>query len=93
MAHVKGLLIAFNILCGGDSASTHVFINRGIREAVLPTQNPYAIHGIMAAKATGVSLASEFVKKRGNKKIAAAILIAGIVVEGYAVQHNVRAMR
>jgi hypothetical protein len=93
MAHVKGLFLAFNILCGGDSASTHVFINKGIREAVLPTQNPYIIHGIMAAKATGVSLAADFVRRKGNKKIAAVILISGIIVEGFAVQHNIRAMR
>jgi hypothetical protein len=53
---VKPLLLAFNILCGADAATSHHILSTGGQELVLPTSQPYAVDGLIAAQAVSTTI-------------------------------------
>lgn len=83
---MKGLILSWWLLCGGDAATTHYVLKTGGREVMLPTQNPYVIDGWVAAQAHAGS------KLFGPKhtKTSVGIGIGLMAWRGFVVAHNTR---
>ena len=86
------LLLTLNILMGADATTTHVMLNRGGREVLLPTQNPWAINGIVAGEATAMTFGLTTLSKE-HPKLAKTLTWTLIGVRGAIVAHNVRELR
>lgn len=90
---MKALLLTFNLLCGGDSATTHYMLathqghEAGWAGGI--TQNPYALDAMNAAQCTAVSYAGV----KTPRKIGIPILLISIAARGYAVKHNLSVIR
>lgn len=89
---VKTLLVIFTLSCGADASLTHVAINQGAREFVLPSQNRWAIDGMIA----GEAVAGDVVLSKLHQHHPKTALIIGwtlVGLRGYAIAHNVRQLR
>lgn len=82
------LVLSWWLLCGGDAVSTTHILRTGGQEALLPTQNPVLINGIIATQAYGGT------KLLQQKKKTTTLIVIGMMgVRGYALYHNVRAIQ
>lgn len=87
---MKPLLLAFNLLCGADSLTTHVALHSGhFHEAVVPFgQNPWVLDATNAAQCTAVTVLTP----KLPRKIGIPVLVAATVARAWVVQHNTRLM-
>ena len=86
------LLFVFNVLCAADAATTHVALNRGAHEMMLPTQNPWAIDAMVASEAIGGDLLFVWLDRQGHPKLARGLVWAAIGLRAYAVINNARVL-
>jgi len=87
MDWIKPLVIAFNVLCAGDAATTHYALSTGKFQEQILSQSPWTDDAIIAGEATAMDL-SILVVKRRHPKWALALLVVGVSIRGYAVAHN-----
>ena len=90
---MKIILFGIWLTCGFDAASTHYALtHRAALEVVMPTQNPYAIDGIVAGEAALTSLGLYHLNHNHPKltRIAGWSMIA---LRGAVVVHNVEQLR
>jgi hypothetical protein len=83
------LLLTLNILLGADAATTHGILSRGGREVLLPTQNVWAIDGIVAAEGVGMSYGLSKLAVE-HPKLAKGLTWTLIGVRGAIVASNLR---
>jgi hypothetical protein len=89
---MNALLLTLALLRGGDSVTTASILAHGGHESnpLLP-QNPALNLTITSAEGTATIYAIHRLYAT-HPKLARVMAIAGIVAEGYAVQHNLRTM-
>lgn len=85
--NLKPLLLTFQLLCVGDAVSTHVILDHGGHEIIFPTQNPWAIDGLVAGQAVAVSYVFSKTDTR-HPKLTRVALGGLIAVRVFAVIHN-----
>jgi|KBSMisStaDraftv2_1062788.scaffolds.fasta_scaffold374837_2 hypothetical protein len=86
---MKPLLLSWWVLCGADAATTHHIVTTGGREVILPTQNPYAIDGVLLTQAFAADHALRNVA-RTHPRLAIGLGVGLVAVRGFAVAHNLR---
>lgn len=86
------LLLAFNLLIGGDIATTHYGLTHGAHEMIIPSQNPWVVDAVLVSEAVGGSIALHHVGKQ-HQKLATWIAVAAIGVRGAVVAHNIAVLR
>ncbi len=89
---MKILLLSYLLLSGADATTTHIALNRGGREVLWPTQNPYLIDGLTAGQAIGVTGLATTLHK-GHPRLAVGMLVVSTVVRGVVVVSNIHQMR
>jgi len=82
-------LLAWNLLCFSDAATTHSILSAGGREVTIPTQQPWAIDGVVAAQAIAVDVTALKLRKN-HPKAAWALVIGMTAARGFIVAHNLR---
>ena len=85
---MKALLLSWWLLCGADAVSTQHILAHGGREMLLPTQNPYAIDGVVFAQA----LAGDYAVRRlrqTHPRLAIGVAVGLTAFRGFATAHNV----
>jgi hypothetical protein len=84
---MKALVLTFNLLCAGDSATTaYALHTQKAVEAVWPIQNP----GAAVAVNTGQCVAVSYAGMKLPRKVGIPVLLVGIAARGWAVSHNLR---
>ncbi len=89
---MKALLLAYLLLSGTDATTTHIALNRGGREVMWPTQNPYLIDGLTLGQAVGV-IGLVTTLHRGHPRLAMGMLVVSTVIRGAVVVSNIHQMR
>lgn len=76
-----------------DGAVTHIGVQKGlIREAWLPTSNPWAVDAVMVGEEIGSDRAVRHMAK-DHPKVAKGMLVAMIAIRGLAVASNIHQIR
>ena len=90
---MKTILFGIWLTCGSDAATTHYALTqRNAKEVVMPTQNPYAIDGIVAGEAALTSLGLYHLNRK-HPSIARVVGWSMIALRGAVVVHNVEQLR
>lgn len=89
---MKELLFALNAVLAADAASTHAVLARGGREVMMPSQNPYVIHGLVAGQAVGLTWGLRQAE-RSHPKGARIVGWTIVALRAAVVVHNVNQLR
>jgi hypothetical protein len=76
------LLLLMNLAQAGDTATTAIALNRGCREAILPTQSISKIVAVKAGTTVGFTYTFHFMHKKTKQKTSAKIGAASVLVAG-----------
>lgn len=77
---------------GADCTSTHVVLNRGGRETVFPSQNPWVIDGVFGGSAVYTTYNLTKWREK-HPKLVWTYVIAGTVAHTWAAVHNTQVAR
>ena len=91
---MKPILLALNLLCSADAATTHYAIHKGLaHEVVWPSQNPYVLDSIAAAEAGATSATTLWLDRRHHPKMARIVGWTAIGIRGAIVVSNFHQIR
>ena len=83
--------IAWGAACAADAATTVVGLTHGLREVVLPTQNPTLAASLVAAECVAIDRGLTTLAV-GHPKVARWLGISATVLRGWVVTSNLRAL-
>ena len=91
---MKSLILGIWLTYGSDAASTHYALTHyNGREALIPTQSPYAIDAVIIGEATLTSFSVNWLDKHEHPKVARIIGWTAVGLRGFVVVHNIKEMR
>jgi len=87
---MKPLLLALNLVCGGDAVTTHVALAHGAAEVLLPSQRPWMTTMMIAGESAGMSLGLSWLDRRHHPKAARVLGWTVVGIRGAVVLSNLR---
>jgi hypothetical protein len=90
---MKIILFGIWMTCSADAVTTHIGLNQGAREVVMPSQNPFILDSIGVSEAAVSSLGIVWLNKHKHPKAARILGWSIIAARGFVVYHNINELR
>lgn len=90
---MKPLLISLALAYAGDASTTVWALKSGAAEALIPSQQPAAIVGIVGAEALSTALLVRWIDHHGHPRLARVVGWSAVGIRGAVSVHNGRIAR